>query len=63
MSNLPLRYNLTYEDAEFSFSGWQNPIQPCGTEDPGEGYDLLEGVQPKAVQSPAIPVSLYALIY
>lgn len=29
--------------------GWQNPIQPCGAEDRGEKYNLLEGVQPKAV--------------
>jgi hypothetical protein len=50
VSHLLSRYNATYRDAELPFPGWQNPIQPYGAEDPGDRYDVLEGVQPKAVR-------------
>lgn len=50
MSHLLSRLNAAYSDTELSSPGWQNPIQPDGAEDPGDRYDLLEGVQPKAVR-------------
>lgn len=51
MSRLLARSKFTHGDAESSFPGWQNPIQPYGAEDHGEGYDLLGGVQSKAVRT------------